>query len=84
MGSVFHLLCPRYSGILTLTTPMAIRLWETFTFLMQPEPGLQEFTNFLVFYVFKGKFHTFKILCVQLILQMLTSKWCNLHKLKNL
>ena len=33
MGSVFHQLCPRYSGTLTPTAPTAIRLWETFTFL---------------------------------------------------
>ena len=32
MGSAFHQLCPRYSGILTPASPMAIRLWETFTF----------------------------------------------------
>ena len=31
MGSAFHQLCPRYSGTLTATYPMAIRLWETFT-----------------------------------------------------
>ena len=30
MGSVFHQLCPRYSGTLTLTALTAIRLWETF------------------------------------------------------
>ena len=34
MGSVFHQLCPRYSGTLTLTAPLAIRLWETFTFFL--------------------------------------------------
>ena len=33
MGSPFHQLCPRYSGTLTPTAPMAIRLWDTFTFL---------------------------------------------------
>ena len=33
MGSAFHQLCPRYNGTLTLIAPMAIRLWETFTFL---------------------------------------------------
>ena len=32
MDSAFHQLCPRYSGTLTPTAPMAIRLWETFTF----------------------------------------------------
>ena len=32
MGSAFHQLCPRYSGTLTPTAPMANRLWETFTF----------------------------------------------------
>ena len=32
MGSAFHQLCPRYSGFLTPTAPIAIRLWETFTF----------------------------------------------------
>ena len=32
MGSAFHQLCPRYSWTLTTTAPMAIRLWETFTF----------------------------------------------------
>ena len=31
MGSAFHQLCPRYSGILSPTAP-TIRLWETFTF----------------------------------------------------
>ena len=31
-GFVFHQLCPRYSGTLTPTAPMANRLWETFTF----------------------------------------------------
>ena len=34
MGSAFHQLCPRYSGTLIPTAPTAIRLWETFTFLM--------------------------------------------------
>ena len=34
MGSAFHQLCPRYSGTLTPTAPMAIRLWETFTFFL--------------------------------------------------
>ena len=32
MGSAFHQLCPRYSGTLTPTAPMAVWLWETFTF----------------------------------------------------
>ena len=32
MGSVFHLLCPRYNGPLTPTDPTAFRIWETFTF----------------------------------------------------
>ena len=34
MGSAFHQLCPRYSGTLTPTAPMAIRLWDTFTFTL--------------------------------------------------
>ena len=34
MGSAFHQLCPRYSGTLTPTAPTAIRLWDTFTFLL--------------------------------------------------
>ena len=34
MGSAFHQLCPRYSGTLT---PMAIRLWETFTYSERPK-----------------------------------------------
>ena len=34
MGSVFHQLCPRYSGTLTPTAPTAIRLWDTFTFTL--------------------------------------------------
>ena len=33
MGSAFHQLCPRYSGTLTPTAPMAVRLLETFSFL---------------------------------------------------
>ena len=32
MDSAFYQLCPRYSGTLTPTTHMVIRLWETFTF----------------------------------------------------
>ena len=28
----FHQLCPRYSGTLTPTAPMAIKLWDTFIF----------------------------------------------------
>ena len=32
MGSALHQLCPRYSGTLTSTAPMAMRLWETLTF----------------------------------------------------
>ena len=32
MGSTFHQLCPRYSGSLTSTVLMAIRLWETLNF----------------------------------------------------
>ena len=31
MGSVFHQLCPRYSGTLTSIAPTANRLWKTFT-----------------------------------------------------
>ena len=34
MGSVFHELCPRYSGTLTPIVPTAIRLWDTFTFTL--------------------------------------------------
>ena len=34
MGSAFHQLCPRYSGTLTPNAPTAIRLWDTFTFLV--------------------------------------------------
>ena len=34
MGSTFHWLCPGYSGTLTPTAPMAIRLWEIFTFYL--------------------------------------------------
>ena len=33
MGSAFDQLFPIYSGTLTPTAPMAIRLWETLTFL---------------------------------------------------
>ena len=32
MGSVFHQLCPRYSGTLTPTSPTAKRLWKSSTF----------------------------------------------------
>ena len=39
MGSAFHQLCLRYSGTLTPTAPTAIRLWETFTFLVIIETG---------------------------------------------
>ena len=35
MGFAFHQLCPRYSGTLTPTAPMAIRLWDTFTFTLR-------------------------------------------------
>ena len=31
MDSTFYQLCPRYSGTLNPTAPMAIRLWEIFT-----------------------------------------------------
>ena len=31
MGSVFHQLCPSYSGTLTSIAPTANRLWKTFT-----------------------------------------------------
>ena len=34
MGSAFHQLCPKYSGTLTPIAPTAIRLWETFPFLL--------------------------------------------------
>ena len=34
MNFAFHQLCPRYSRTLTPTAPTAIRLWETFTFLI--------------------------------------------------
>ena len=34
IGSAFHQLCPRNSGALTPTASMAIRLWETFTCLL--------------------------------------------------
>ena len=34
MGSACHQLCQRYSGTLTHTAPMAIWLWETFTFFL--------------------------------------------------
>ena len=33
MGPTFHRLCPRYNGTINLIVPMAIRLWETLTFL---------------------------------------------------
>ena len=33
MGSAFHQLSPRLCVIFTPTSPMAIRLWETFTFI---------------------------------------------------
>ena len=32
MGSAFHILCPIYSGLLTLNVFMATRPWETITF----------------------------------------------------
>ena len=35
MGPTFHQLCPRYSGTLTPTAPTAIRVWETFTYLLE-------------------------------------------------
>ena len=34
MVSAFYQLCPRYSGTLAPFAPTAIRLWETFTFLL--------------------------------------------------
>ena len=37
MGSTFHLLCPRRSEPLTPTAPTAIKLWETFTILIEKE-----------------------------------------------
>ena len=33
MGSAFRQLCQRYSGTLTSTAHVAIRLWETFVFV---------------------------------------------------
>ena len=36
MDSAFHQLCSRYSGTLTPTTPMAVRLGEDFTVLVLP------------------------------------------------
>ena len=33
MGSNCHTLCPRYSGFLVPTAPMATSQWETFTFI---------------------------------------------------
>ena len=50
MGSAFHQLCPRYSGTLTPTVPMAIRLWETFTFTTR-----LVIHRVLKFYIRKGK-----------------------------
>ena len=35
VGSAFHQMYPRYSGTLIPTAPTAIRLWETFTFVLQ-------------------------------------------------
>ena len=35
MGPAFYQLYPRYSGSLAPSVPMAIRLWETFTFTLQ-------------------------------------------------
>ena len=34
MDSAFHQQCPKYSGSLTPTAPMAVRLWETFYFYL--------------------------------------------------
>ena len=34
MGSAFHLLCQRYSGNLTPTALTAVKLWETFSFVL--------------------------------------------------
>ena len=33
MGFAFHQLCPRYSGFLTPTSPVAVRLLEAFTYV---------------------------------------------------
>ena len=38
MGYAFHFLCPRCSGTLTLTAPMAIRLWDTFILYLCKHP----------------------------------------------
>ena len=32
MGFAFHMMCLRYSGPLIITAPLAVRLWETYTF----------------------------------------------------
>ena len=43
MGSAFHQLCPGYSGTLTLTGSMSVRLWETLNFLSILLNGLPPF-----------------------------------------
>ena len=56
MGSAFHWLCPRYSGTLTPTAPMAIKLWETFIFTFLPfllafhHRDLSQYFIFCIFY----------------------------------
>ena len=50
MGSAFHQLCLRYSGTLTPTAPTAIRLWETFTYIVCSDENrlneYKQYTNF--------------------------------------
>ena len=36
MGFAFRQPCPRYSGTFNTTAPMAVNLWETFTFTYGP------------------------------------------------
>ena len=54
MDSAFHLLYPRYSGTLTPTAPMAVRLWEIFSFSL--------FTFFSLIRVFACALRVAKVL----------------------
>ena len=52
MGSAFHQLCPRYNGPLTLTAPMAVRLWKT---LRQLETSIYPAVNGYLFRIREGQ-----------------------------
>ena len=76
MGSAFHQLCLRYSGTLTPTAPTAIRLWETFTYIVcSDENRLNEYKQYTNFNEKKIS----QIYSYGIFSSGLKNEWCSSH-----